>query len=323
MPKGSFAGAMGVPQFMPGSYRRFAVDFDGDGHVDLWRSNADVIGSIANYLVRHDWQRGPAGARCPPPSAPEARDTALRRLDGGISERRPLAAWQARRRRRCAMRRPSRPPDPVGLLLLEESGDGDERGEPVDRLSQLLRDHALQQEPAVRRRPVVGARRERRARLPRCCAQQRPECPTTPPTATFRCKEDTRLLGRAARRRRARLQRATPRTRASRRSARRRSASAAPTPANASRGSRRAVGAAERPADRGHARRRARVLVLLASREPRRGRAPEPPAARARARGIAAAARQHRGGARASSRTRASSARRSRTGSRRRSCRRC
>ena len=40
VPKGSFAGAMGMPQFMPGSYRRFAVDFDGDGHADLWRSNA-------------------------------------------------------------------------------------------------------------------------------------------------------------------------------------------------------------------------------------------------------------------------------------------
>jgi membrane-bound lytic murein transglycosylase B len=63
VPKGSFAGAMGMPQFMPGSYRRFAVDFDGDGHVDLWRSNADVIGSIANYLVRHDWPRQPAARR--------------------------------------------------------------------------------------------------------------------------------------------------------------------------------------------------------------------------------------------------------------------
>ena len=92
-PKGSFAGAMGVPQFMPGSYRRFAVDFDGDGHVDLWRSNADVIGSIANYLVRHDWQPGQP-VLAPAAVAPEARATALRRLDGGISERRPLAAWQ-------------------------------------------------------------------------------------------------------------------------------------------------------------------------------------------------------------------------------------
>ena len=55
---GSFAGAMGLPQFMPGSINRFAVDFDGDGHVDLRRSPADVVGSVAHYLARHGWQRG-------------------------------------------------------------------------------------------------------------------------------------------------------------------------------------------------------------------------------------------------------------------------
>lgn len=124
VPKGSFAGAMGVPQFMPGSYRRFAVDFDGDGHADLWHSNADVIGSIANYLVRHDWQRGQP-VLLPAVVAPESRDTALRRLDGGISERRALAAWQADG---VAPRETPAEfaPDPVGLLLLEENGDGGE-----------------------------------------------------------------------------------------------------------------------------------------------------------------------------------------------------
>ena len=58
VPKGSFAGALGVPQFMPGSYREFAVDFDGDGRIDLWTSAPDIIGSVGNYLARHDWQRG-------------------------------------------------------------------------------------------------------------------------------------------------------------------------------------------------------------------------------------------------------------------------
>ncbi|MEO5700431.1 MAG: lytic murein transglycosylase B [Casimicrobiaceae bacterium] len=118
-PKGSFAGAIGLPQFMPGSYRNFAVDFDADGRIDLWGSTDDTIGSVANFLARHDWQRDqpvllPAtidGAR---------RDAVLRRLDGGMSERRARDAWLAD----GVM--PVESPadlarDPVGLLMLEES----------------------------------------------------------------------------------------------------------------------------------------------------------------------------------------------------------
>lgn len=56
--KGSYAGAMGLPQFMPGSWNRYAVDFDGDGHIDLAGNAADAIGSVAHYLVAHGWQRG-------------------------------------------------------------------------------------------------------------------------------------------------------------------------------------------------------------------------------------------------------------------------
>src|SRR5882724_3049460 len=56
--KGSFAGAMGMPQFIPTSYRRFAVDFDGDGKINLWDSAADVIGSVANYLRHFGWVWG-------------------------------------------------------------------------------------------------------------------------------------------------------------------------------------------------------------------------------------------------------------------------
>jgi membrane-bound lytic murein transglycosylase B len=55
---GSYAGAMGMPQFMPSSWLRYAVDFAGDGHVDLWTTEADAIGSVANYLKGHGWQTG-------------------------------------------------------------------------------------------------------------------------------------------------------------------------------------------------------------------------------------------------------------------------
>jgi membrane-bound lytic murein transglycosylase B len=56
--KGSYAGAMGLPQFMPSSWNKFAVDFDGDGRVDLFHSPADVIGSVANYFKAFHWQPG-------------------------------------------------------------------------------------------------------------------------------------------------------------------------------------------------------------------------------------------------------------------------
>lgn len=56
--KGSFAGAQGMPQFMPGSVNKYAVDFDADGRIDLHESSADVIGSVAHYLSAFGWQRG-------------------------------------------------------------------------------------------------------------------------------------------------------------------------------------------------------------------------------------------------------------------------
>ena len=55
--KGSYAGAMGMGQFIPSSYRAYAVDFDGDGFRDIWDNPTDAIGSVANYLAEHGWQR--------------------------------------------------------------------------------------------------------------------------------------------------------------------------------------------------------------------------------------------------------------------------
>ena len=56
--KGSYAGAMGLPQFMPSSFRAYAVDFDDDGHINIWNDPDDAIGSVASYFSRHGWVPG-------------------------------------------------------------------------------------------------------------------------------------------------------------------------------------------------------------------------------------------------------------------------
>ena len=73
--KGSYAGAMGLPQFMPSSFRAYAVDFDHDGHIDIWNDPEDAIGSVASYFQRHGWVAGD-------PVATRARVAGTRFADG-------------------------------------------------------------------------------------------------------------------------------------------------------------------------------------------------------------------------------------------------
>lgn len=76
--RGSYAGAVGLPQFMPSNINKLAVDFDGNGHVDLMGSAADAIGSVANYLASHGWQPGlPTHFSVAPPTDPAQRAVLL------------------------------------------------------------------------------------------------------------------------------------------------------------------------------------------------------------------------------------------------------
>lgn len=59
-PTGSYAGAMGIPQFMPSSYRMYAADYEDDGRRDIWKNPFDAIASVANYLVLHHWYKNEA-----------------------------------------------------------------------------------------------------------------------------------------------------------------------------------------------------------------------------------------------------------------------
>lgn len=67
--KGSYAGAMGYGQFIPSSYRAYAIDFDGDALRDIWDNPVDAIGSVANYFAVHDWQPGEEVTRAVSPAA--------------------------------------------------------------------------------------------------------------------------------------------------------------------------------------------------------------------------------------------------------------
>jgi membrane-bound lytic murein transglycosylase B len=105
--KGSWAGAMGQPQFMPSSYLAYAVDFDGDGRRDLWGSDADTFASIANYLKSHGWRGEGWGreVRATPAALAQIAEGAGTRASGCRAMREMTAARSAAEWGRAGLRR--------------------------------------------------------------------------------------------------------------------------------------------------------------------------------------------------------------------------
>jgi membrane-bound lytic murein transglycosylase B len=85
---GSWAGAMGQNQFMPTSFRQFAVDYDGDGRRDIWGTQADIFASIANYLGSYGWRADQTWGR--PVRLPAGFDPGLATVD----VEKPISEWQ-------------------------------------------------------------------------------------------------------------------------------------------------------------------------------------------------------------------------------------
>lgn len=112
---GSYAGAMGQPQFMPDSYLRFAVDYEGTGRRDIWDSRADVFASIANYLAKSGWRYGEPAAQ--PVQVPAGF------IAAGREVKHPLGEWS-----RMGVRRddgsPFSRPDPIGAVVMPDSAGG-------------------------------------------------------------------------------------------------------------------------------------------------------------------------------------------------------
>ena len=119
---GSFAGAIGMPQFMPGSVLAYGIDYDGDGNIDLHNSATDAIGSVANFLVQHGWRRDLGGP--PAYSANVAADNRWQRFMGqGLSANFRLDELLAS----GVASAPSPPADrKYGLVDLQNGADGTE-----------------------------------------------------------------------------------------------------------------------------------------------------------------------------------------------------
>jgi membrane-bound lytic murein transglycosylase B len=115
---GSYAGAMGQPQFMPSSYLRYAVDFEGHGRRDIWTSRPDVLGSIANYLAQSGWRSGESWGQ--PVTLPSNFVEAW----AGRDSRRAVGEWM-RLGVRSANGRPLARPETQAAVLLPDGGAGD------------------------------------------------------------------------------------------------------------------------------------------------------------------------------------------------------
>lgn len=115
---GSYAGAMGQPQFMPSSYLRYAVDFEGNGKRDIWTSKPDVLGSIANYLTQSGWRSGESWGQ--PVTLPSNFD----RVATGRDNRKPAGEW-ARLGVRPANGRPIARTDASAAVVLPDGPGGE------------------------------------------------------------------------------------------------------------------------------------------------------------------------------------------------------
>ena len=115
---GSYAGAMGQPQFMPSAYLRYAVDFDGRGQRDIWTSVPDTLASIANYLADSGWK--PDGRWGQPVTLPSGFNMA----DSGRANRKPVSAW-TQRGVGPADTRALAPPDTEAALILPDGPKGE------------------------------------------------------------------------------------------------------------------------------------------------------------------------------------------------------
>jgi membrane-bound lytic murein transglycosylase B len=111
---GSYAGAMGQPQFMPSSYLRYAVDFEGNGRRDIWTSRPDVLGSIANYLAQSGWRPGQTWGQAV--TVPPGLDVL------GRDAKRPLSVWVQAGVRPVGGRWAATSETPTGLVAPDGSG---------------------------------------------------------------------------------------------------------------------------------------------------------------------------------------------------------